>query len=158
MAARFAFSTRELMRLVGLAALNLALFQGAWMILVLPPITMLAAILNFTLFWTWVRRRRLSRPLLFAMLAGLAATVAIVMYLARSQKAPRLSEMICNWLPESLVQAMPAQWLIYPWMQFFDFVLLDLLGFGAMVGAGCLVAAYECSRTRRRRHLAAPDP
>ena len=63
MLSKSSLSIRELMRLVVLAAFNLALFQGVWMIVVLPPITMIAAILNLTLYWTWVRRRPISRCL-----------------------------------------------------------------------------------------------
>ncbi|MGC8642783.1 MAG: hypothetical protein ACP5XB_23230 [Isosphaeraceae bacterium] len=83
-------STRELMRLVVLAAFNLALFQGAWVIVVLHPITILFALLNLTVYWTWVRRRRLSRALHGAMLVGLAMSLAVFICMAAGPWTPTI--------------------------------------------------------------------
>jgi hypothetical protein len=126
MVARTALSTRELMRLVVLSACNLALFQGAWLIVLFPPITMLFVILNLTLYWAWVRRRRISRPLLCALLMGL-------------------------WMSVMLFMFMPMLGPFFPTLsRWYDFAMIDLQGFGIMAVAGWAVAARERSRRRRR--------
>ena len=97
MLAKSSLSTRELMRLVVLAALDLAFFQWVWMIVVSPPITMIAAILNLTLYWAWVRRRRIPRPLLGSFLTGLAMALAIVMYMAATRLNPTFATRLHNY-------------------------------------------------------------
>jgi hypothetical protein len=148
MLTRSLFSTRELMRLVVLAALNLALFQGAWMIVVLPPITMLFAILNLTLYWTWVRRQRLSRPLLSSMLVGLAMALSIFICMTAGPWIPTVRR-LNGWLPDWVARPIPAALLGRALAIPLDFALLDFLGFGSMVGAAWLVAAHQRSRRTR---------
>ena len=145
-------STRELMRLVVLAAFNLVLFQGAWMIVLFPPITLLAGILNLTLYWTWVRRRRLSQALLCSMLVGLAMALAIAMKLmaARLSLLAPLPTSLRNWLPDSVYRLIPDPPFGLPRDYMVEFALLDLLGFGSMLVAGLLVAALQRFRASSR--------
>lgn len=113
------------------------------MIVVYPPITMIAAILNLTLYWAWVRRRPIPRPLLGSILTGLAMALAIGMYMAATQITPTIGTKPHNWLPESAYRLMPASLLGFPRAVLLDFALLDLLGFGSMLSSGWLVAAHE---------------
>jgi hypothetical protein len=124
MVARSALSARELMRLVVLAALNLALFQGAWMLVLFPPITLLFAILNVTIYHVWVRRRRLSRPLTTSLFVGLAMSVMLFIVIP----------------PVILVFPRTFTWR--------DLAAVDLFGFASMLCAGWLAALRE--RRRRR--------
>lgn len=142
-------STRELMRLVVLAAFNLALFQGAWAIVVLPPITILFAVLNLTVYWTWVRRRRLSRALLGAMLVGLAMSLAVFICVAAGPWTPTIVK-LHGWLPDWVVRPIPASLLDCTLAVPLDFALLDLVGFGSMVCVGWLVASRGRSRGEKR--------
>lgn len=151
MLTKSSLSTRELMRLVALVALNLALFQGAWMIIILPPITMIAATLNLTMYWTWVRRRPISRAFLGSIFIGLAMALAIGMYMAATRLNPTLTMRLLNWLPESAQRQMPISLLGSRRTVLLDFVLLDLLGFGSMVGSGWLIVAHQRSRTKSRK-------
>jgi hypothetical protein len=115
------------------------------MLVVYPPITMIAAILNPTLYWAWVRRRRIPRPLLGSILTGLA----IVMYMAATRLNPMFATRLHNWLPESAYRLMPTSLLRGPGVVLLDFALLDLLGFGSMVASGWFVVAHERSRKKR---------
>ena len=107
MLSKSSLSTGELMRLVVLAALNLALFQGVWLIVVVPPITMIAAILNLTLYWTWVRRRRISRAFMSSILTGIAMALAFAMYMTATNLNPTFGMTLLNWLPESAKLLIP---------------------------------------------------
>ena len=53
-----ALSTREMMRLVILAAVNLLLYKRAGMILIYAPVAIAAMVLNVGLFCAFVRRGR----------------------------------------------------------------------------------------------------
>jgi len=115
------------------------------MLVVYPPITMIAAILNLTLYWAWVRRRRIPRPLLGSILTGLA----IVMYMAATRLNPMFATRLHNWLPESAYRLMPTPLLGSPRTVLLDFALLDLLGFGSMIASRWFVVAHERSRKKR---------
>ena len=80
-----ALSTREMMRLVILAAANLLLYKGAWMILIYAPVGIVAAVLNVGLFCTFVRPRTLNRGIAAALLAGILVAMAAAAYLADSR-------------------------------------------------------------------------
>jgi hypothetical protein len=146
---KFSLSTQELMRLVVLTAFSLALFQGAWKFVVFPPITMLAAILNLTLYWTWVRRKPLTRAFYSSVLVGLAMALAIGMYMAATALNPTIAMRLLKLLPESAERLLLPSLLGSRWTVLLDFALLDLLGFGSMIGSGWLVAAHERSRRLR---------
>jgi hypothetical protein len=143
-------STRELMTLVALAACNLVFFQGGWMIIIIPPITMIAAILNLTLYWTWVRRRSLTRAFLASTLTGLAMALTIGMYMAATPLNPPFAMRFLNWLPEWAQRLIPISLLGYREARLLDFAVLDLLGFGSMFAMGWLIAAHDRSRDQRR--------
>lgn len=119
------------------------------MLVVYPPITMIAAILNLTLYWAWVRRRRIPRPLLGSILTGLAMALAIVMYMAATRLNPMFATRLHNWLPESAYRLMPTSLLRGPGVVLLDFALLDLLGFGSMIASRWFVVAHERSRKKR---------
>jgi hypothetical protein len=157
MLTKSSLSTGEVMRLVVLAALNLALFQGVWLIIVIPPITMIAAILNLTLYWTWVRRRRISRPFMSSILTGIAMALAFAMYMTATNLNPTLGMTLLNWLPESAKLLIPMSLLGNSRIVVLDFALLDFLGFALMFGAGWLVAALERSRKRRSAGSVGPS-
>ncbi len=144
-----ALSTRELMRLVVLAAINLALFQGAWFIVVIPPITMVAAILNVTLYWTWVRRWRISRALFGAIVTGLAMTLAFVFYMGSTRLNPTLTEKLLGWLPDSARQVLPVSFLGSRQVDLVDFALLDVFGFGSMIAVWRFLSTRDRSRKQR---------
>jgi hypothetical protein len=146
----FSLSTRELMKLVALAACNLVFFQGGWMIVVIPPITMIAAILNLTLYWTWVRRRSLSRAFFASTLTGLALALTIGMYMTAGALSPPFAVRLQNWLPDSAQHLIPVSLLGFREARLLDFALLDLLGFGSMFAMAWLMATHERSRNRRR--------
>lgn len=149
MLAKSSLSTRELMRLVALAALNLAFFQGGGMILLFPPITMIAAILNLTLYWTWVRRRPISRAFMGSTLTGLAMALAVGMYMAATRLNPTFALRVLNWYPELARRLMPMSLLGYRRTVLLDFALLDLFGFGSMIASAWFLAAHERSRTKK---------
>jgi hypothetical protein len=142
------------MRLVALVALNLALFQGAWFILGFPPITLIAVVINFTLYWCWVRRKRLWGPQLAAILAGLAASIAIINYLADWRAAPRLAMLLLESLPESIRERV----IIRVGTMHTEFLLLDGLGLGAMLLAGWLAAVGSRRRALRAESRTARSP
>ncbi len=148
MVAKSPLSTRQLMRLVVLAALNLALFQGVWMILLLPPITLLAVILNLTVYWTWVRRRRLSRPLLISMLVGLMMALASFLIMTAGPWSPTAT-ILHGRAPGWASRLMPESLLGFSQAFFLDFVLIDGVGLGSMLCAGWIAAAAEESRNRK---------
>ena len=79
------------MRLVVLAALDLAFYRWDWMFILYPPITLLATILNLTLYWCWVRRRRITLPLLGSFFTGLTMALVIALYLAVTRIDPVLA-------------------------------------------------------------------
>jgi hypothetical protein len=140
-------STRELLRLVVLAALNLLLFRSIWWILMWPPVALCAVIVNLGLACIWVRPRSLNRAILAAMGAGLVAVVCSLAYLAEMKFRAGIAGAILQSLPESLYKALPDALRSASGIQVFDFAILDAIGIAAMVVSGWL--AWPRTRVRR---------
>jgi hypothetical protein len=142
------------MRLVVLAACNLALFQGVWWIVILPPIAIVAITVNLALYAAWVRRRRMTRPELAAALAGLLAAVAMTYDLmAISQRPrPRLAGRLVAALPEGLAGRLPIPGPSGLWH----------LEYALLIGLGLLAMLAAARLTRRPRtnggSASAPSP
>jgi hypothetical protein len=152
-------STRELMRLVVLAALNLLLFQGVWWIMIYPPVALVIAILNLALFCTCVRPRSLNRGVIAALGGGLIVALGVAAYLAEANFRPRLAVALLDCLPAALDDRLPAAVRSSSAVQFLDFALLDGLGAAAMALSGWL--AWPRHRPRleaSERHSARPSP
>jgi hypothetical protein len=131
-------STRELLRLVVLAALNLLLFRGIWWILMWSPVALVAVIVNLGLVCTWVRPRTLNRAILASMGAGLAVILGSLAYLADASFRARLAGWILQALPDRLYYALPDTLRTASGIQLLDFAILDAIGIGAMLVAGWL--------------------
>src|SRR4051794_1277761 len=100
-------STREWLRLIVLAALNLLLFRSVWWILMWPPVALVAVIVNMGLVCTWVRPRSLNRAILAAMGVGLGVVASSLAYLADASFRARLAGAILQALPDTLNNALP---------------------------------------------------
>jgi hypothetical protein len=133
-------STRTLMRLVALAALNLALFQGTWFLVGFPPITMIALVLNFTLYWSWVRRRPLHPPQLAVILTGFVAATAMVWYFAETRGSPRLAALLLESLPAAVRNRGRAYGPGFTGIMFVEYLILDLCGVATALFFGWLTA------------------
>jgi hypothetical protein len=154
MSSRLGFSIGALMRLVVLAALNLALFQGVWWVLFFPPIGMLAIVLNITVFVVWVRRRALSRGEFAAALVGLLAAVAMIAYMAYGRMEPWLTTHLLSVLPAQISERIEA-FVFASRLWLLESALLLVLGTSAMILAGFLTgrvrsAGSRTSQTRTR--------
>jgi hypothetical protein len=139
-----ALSTREMMRLVILAAANLLLYKGAGMILIYAPVAIAAMVLNIGLFCTFVRPRTLDRGIVAAMLGGLFVAMAAAAYLADTRFQPRMAIAVLDALPPSLYNSLPASARSASGAWFLDFALLDAVAVAAMLIFGWL------ARPRRR--------
>ena len=125
-------------------------FPGGWMLVVYPPITMIAAILNLTLYLgLGAAAGGFHGPSWARILTGLAMALAIVMYMAATRLNPMFATRLHNWLPESAYRLMPTSLLRGPGVVLLDFALLDLLGFGSMIASRWFVVAHERSRKKR---------
>jgi hypothetical protein len=139
-------STREWLRLVVLAALNLLLFRGIWWLLMWPPVALVAVLVNLGLACTWVRPRSLNRAILAAMGAGLAGVVCSLAYLTDTNFQAHMASAIMQALPEPLYNALPGAMRSASGIQLLDFAILDAIGIAAMVITGWL--AWPRSRAR----------
>jgi hypothetical protein len=139
-------STRECLRLVVLAALNLLLFRGIWWLLMWPPVALVAVLVNLGLACTWVRPRSLNRAILAAMGAGLAGFVCSLAYLTDANFQARMASAIMQALPEPIYNALPGALRSASGIQLLDFAILDAIGIAAMVITGWL--AWPRSRAR----------
>jgi hypothetical protein len=135
---RIALTTRELMRLVALAAANLLLFQGVWMTLIYAPVAIVAMVLNLGLFCTVVRPRTLNRGVAAAMGGGLIVALAAATYLAESNLKPRMALALLDSLPPSLYDSLPVSGRSSSGAWLLDFALLDAMGIAAMLFCGWL--------------------
>jgi hypothetical protein len=157
MSLRSPFSTAELMRLVVLVALNLALFQGVWWLLLFPPIGMLVIVLDLTMYAAWVRLRALSRAESVAVFVGLLLVVAMTAYLADERMVPRLTTHLLAALPKALswrIQALvgPSRlWLL-------EEALLLVLGTCTMLLAGLAIARLRRGADHRSLDAGSPSP
>jgi hypothetical protein len=133
-----ALSTRELMRLVILAAANLLVFKGVGFILIYPPVALVAMVLNLGLFCTFVRPRGMNQGIIAAMAGGLGAVAAALAYLAESRFQPRMAAAILDALPPSVYEALPASARSASGARLLDFALVDGIGIAAMLLFGWL--------------------
>jgi hypothetical protein len=139
-------STRELMRLVVLAACNMLLFRGIWWILKYPPVTLVVVILNLALIGTFVRPRSLNRAFIAAIWAGLFVVIAATTYLADARFRAVMASMILEAVPETLYKALPSSVRSASGIQLLDFAILDALGIVAMVLAAWLARPRRPAR------------
>jgi hypothetical protein len=139
-------STREWLRLVVLAALNLLLFRSVWWILLFPPVALVAVIVNLGLACTWVRPRSLNRGILAAMGAGLVAVVGSLAYLAQVRFRAHLAGVVLQALPDPVSTALHDSLMEAFVIPLLDFALVVAIGITAMVVAGWL--AWPRSRAR----------
>jgi hypothetical protein len=137
----------EGMRIAVLVALNMVFFQGAWWCLISPPITLLAATLNLTLYRFFVCRRRLGRRFTWSAIAGLLSALAIAMYLVHSQLV--MSDVLFAILPDPVLRAIPTTLLGMPRRYTVEFALMDLFGVFAMILAARVVPERSVGPTER---------
>jgi hypothetical protein len=135
---KLVLSTRELMRLVILAAANLLLFKGVGFILIYAPVALVAMVVNLGLFGTFVRPRSMNRGILSAMLGGLAAAIAALAYLAEARFNPRMAHALLDALSPSLYGSLPAWARSASGAWYLDFALMDGIGIAAMLLCGWL--------------------
>ncbi len=138
------------MRLIVLVAFDLAFYKSNWLLLVQPPTTLVLACLNLALYWSWVRQRRMTLPLLGSFFTGLTMAVVIMLHLVVNLQQPTLVTRLHRWFPGSASFLMPATLLGSPGATLIDFALLDLLGFAAMIAAARFVAGPARWRQKRR--------
>lgn len=158
-------STGKLMLLIVLTAVELALFQDVWSIVVIPPVTAMTLGLNLGL-WFVLLRPRWMEPRIIGMLVGsLAALAGISFYLWWGWTEVRTARRI-DWMGPigAWVATTAAAWSSSVPDQrgnlaaFFDFIsrsatwiefaVLDLCCLAVIWTAGSL----DC-RLRRRRHI-----
>jgi hypothetical protein len=145
------------MRLVVLAALNLAIFQGVWWIVTFPPIGMLVIVLNLTLFSAWVRHRRLSRGVAAATLTGLLMATAMLAYFATTGLKPWLATSLLPALPPAAAELVPASLRGSARVWILEYVLMHGLGIAAMIVAGFAMSRAGRSRNPRSTTSDAPS-
>jgi hypothetical protein len=133
-----ALSTRELMRLIILAAANLLLFKGVGFILFYAPVALVAMVVNLGLFGIFVRPRTLNRGIAAAMAGGLVVAIAALAYLADSRFQPRMAVALLDALPPSVYDALPSSVRSASGAWLLDFALIDGLGIAAMLLLGWL--------------------
>src|SRR4051794_25596531 len=138
MKSAIALNTRELMRLVVLAAGNLILYKGVGSILIYAPVAIAAIVLNLGLFCTFVRPRSLNRGLIVSMLAGVFAAMAAAAYLAETRFEPRIAGAILDALPPPLYDSLPPSARSATGVWYLDFAILDAIGLVAMLFFGWL--------------------
>ena len=77
----FQTSTGKLMLVVIVAAFELALFQDVWLILVMPPFTIVTLTLNFGLWFLLVRPRWMETRIIGLQLGGVMAALGCFLYM-----------------------------------------------------------------------------
>jgi hypothetical protein len=129
-------SLGALMRLIVLVALELALFQDVWFLVIIPPITMAVLAINLGLFFVLARPRSWETRIIGMLLGSVWAIVAIVVYYLTSPGLPgplgrALQYSLINWAGTG-----PAAGLLLAGQRatVIEGALLDLLGI-AMIGA-----------------------
>ena len=137
-------STAALMSFVVLAALELALFQEVWFIVLSPPVTMAVLGLNLGIFFLAVRPKLLKTRILGMLLGGLAACFATALATLGSGETPVDSVMpyrnvLIDWASTRPID----QGLTVSVLRFLiahsiaiEFILLDLLGLAMIFWGG----------------------
>jgi hypothetical protein len=139
-------SMAALMLLVVLAALELALFQEIWFIVLFPPVTMAVLALNLGFFFLMVRPKFLMTRIMGILLACVATSLGMSILGGLSSSRPERSGVFgkamrdaftswANSLPDP--QSATATFLRFSiWHSIaLEFIMLDVLGV-AMVWAG----------------------
>ncbi len=157
------------MLLVLLIALEMAMFQGAWEIVVVPSITLTSLALNLGLFFLLVRPRSLETRIIGMIWGGVVASFGVVGYFwlghSRFDMLGPLGGLIAD-ASESWGESLPDQQgltvsilrFITAHMIVIEFALLDLVGVAFIWAGGWLQNCLHGRRARARASRCAGLP
>lgn len=141
----------DLMGLVALAAFDLALLRGAWMLLAIPPVAVLIVALNLLLLHLLVRRRTPGWPVVGAIVVGIGFTVT--MFGVRTRMVARL----IGWFREPSGDFTPWRRLDAVAVEYAERVFTTALALILMAAVGLAIRRVgERVRSRPARVAGAP--
>jgi hypothetical protein len=156
-------SIRSIMLFVVLVALQLAAFQGVWLILVIPPITIAFLTLNLGLFFLVARPKAMDTRIEGMLLGGVAGVFTTIWPL--TMRAITILDdfhtALVNWistLPNQQGPTATALRFLSHNRLVIGCALLDILGLAMIWAGGCIESRLRSRRVQVRAPKATARP
>jgi hypothetical protein len=143
-----ALSTREMIRLIVVAALDLVVLREAWTLLAFPPITLTVVALNLGLWFVWIRPKDLGPRAVGAMLGALVA-LPLSMSLFHPHYQKQIVRTIGAILDGPLEAIQPAGISRFGLVMGIAYVAFDLVGLMLILAGASLAGRLRQDRRAR---------